>query len=325
MKSSMARPWRIEYEGALYHVFSRGNNQQDIFVTDDDRYLFLDTIGQMSERFDNDIFAYVLMDNHYHLLLRTPIANLSRSMQWLGTTYTRRFNLDHFQSGHLFQGRYKSILVENDAYLMQLSYYIHNNPLRAGIVKRLIDYRWNSYPAYAYNRRHPNWLDKDLILSQIHGENKHRQYREKSQKYSDEHRRLWEDIRHGFIYGSEKFVKRIKDRYIVSEPDPAIPQQKSILKSTDPVQFLAKASKVLQCGLERIKNCARISESDKLNRDILLFLLWQEGKYTNIQIGTLLGLTHSAVSRRVAITRKKIELEQSLNKRIITIKSQIKF
>ena len=118
----MARPWRIEYGGALYHVFSRGNNQQDIFITDDDRYLFLDTIGQMSERFDTDIFAYVLMGNHYHLLLRTQKANLSRSMQWFGTTYTRRFNLDHFQSGHLFQGRYKSILVENDAYLMQLSY-----------------------------------------------------------------------------------------------------------------------------------------------------------------------------------------------------------
>ena len=320
----MARPWRIEYEGALYHVFSRGNKQQDIFVTDDDRYLFLDTIGQMSERFDNDIFAYVLMDNHYHLLLRTPKANLSRSMQWLGTTYTRRFNLDHFQSGHLFQGRYKSILVENDAYLMQLSYYIHNNPLRAGIVKRLIDYRWSSYPAYAYNRRHPNWLDKDLILSQIHGENKHRQYRENSQKYSDEHSRLWEDIRHGFIYGSEKFVKRIKDRYMVSEPDAAIPQQKSIIKGTDPVQLLKKASKVLRCDLERIKNSPRVSESDKLNRDILLYWLWQEGQYTNLQIGDLFGLTHSSVSRRVAIIRKKMALEQNFERQIKTIKSQIK-
>ena len=85
--------WWIEYEGALYHVFSLVNKQQNIFLTDDDRYLFLDTIGQMSERFDSDIFTYVLMDNHYHLLLRTPKANLSRSMQWLGTTYTRRYNL----------------------------------------------------------------------------------------------------------------------------------------------------------------------------------------------------------------------------------------
>ena len=88
-------------------------------------------------------------------------------MQWFGTTYTRRFNLEHFQNGHLFQGRFKSILVQNNAYLMQLSYYIHNNPLRAGIVKRLMDYRWSSYPAYAYNRSHPKWLDKKLILSQI--------------------------------------------------------------------------------------------------------------------------------------------------------------
>lgn len=320
----MSRPWRIEYEGALYHVFSRGNNQQDIFVSNDDRYLFLDTIGQMSERFDIDIFSYVLMDNHYHLLLRTPKANLSRSMQWLGTTYTRRFNLEHFQSGHLFQGRFKSILVQNDAYLMQLSYYIHRNPLRAGIVKRLMDYRWSSYPAYAYDRRHPKWLNKDLILSQIHGENKQRQYREMSQKYSDENRRIWEDIRHGFIYGSKKFVKRIKVRYIDSEPDPAIPQQKSVQKSTDPVQFLYKASKALQCDLERMKNCARISESDKLNRDILLYWLWQEGQYTNLQIGELFDLTHSSVSRRVTIIRKKMALEQNFQSQIEAIKSQIK-
>jgi len=320
----MARPWRIEYEGALYHVFSRGNNQQDIFVTDDDRYLFLDTIGQMSERCDTEIFAYVLMDNHYHLLLRTPKANLSRSMQWLGTTYTRRFNLDHFQSGHLFQGRFKCILVQNDAYLMQLSYYIHNNPLRAGMVKRLMDYRWSSYPAYAYNRRHPNWLDKDLILSQIHGENKHRQYREKAQKYSEEHRRIWEDVRHGFLYGSRKFAQRIKDRYMVSKPDPAIPQQISLIKDSDPVELLGKASKILKCDLETIKNSPRVRESDKVNRDILLYLLWQEGKYTNLLIGNLLGLTHSAVSRRIAITKKKMALEQNFEKQVETIKSLIK-
>jgi len=320
----MARPWRIEYEGALYHVFSRGNNQQNIFVTNNDRYLFLETLGQMSERFDNDIFAYVLMRNHYHLLLCTPKANLSRSMQWLGTTYTRRFNLDHFQSGHLFQGRYKSILVENDAYLMQLSYYIHNNPLRAGRVKRLIDYRWSSYPAYAYNRRHPNWLDKNLIRSQIHGENKHRQYREKSQKYSDENRRIWENIRHGFIYGSQKFVKRIKDYYITGEPDPAIPQQKSITKDSDPVELLSKASKILQCNLQRLKTSPRVNQTDKTKRDILIYLLWQQGQFTNLQIGDLFGLTHSSVSRRVTIIRKKMALEQNFYRHIKAIKSQIK-
>ena len=320
----MARPWRIEYEGALYHVFSRGNNRQDIFVTDDDRRQFLDTIGQMSERFDNRIFAYVLMDNHYHLLLRTSRANLSKSMQWLGTTYSRRYNLKHFQSGHLFQGRFKSILVENDSYLMQLSFYIHSNPLRAGIVRRLINYRWSSYPAYAYNRRHPDWLDKDLILSQIPGENKYQCYREESQKYLAENSSILEDIRHGFIYGSKKFVKKIKDRYMTGEPDPAIPQQKSILKDSDPVAFSNRAVRILQCDLERIKNASRVSQSDKIKRDILLYLLWQQGSYTNNQIGAIVGLTDSAVSRRIGITRKKTALGGDFARQVEAIKSLIK-
>ncbi len=320
----MARPWRIEYEGALYHVFSRGNKKQNIFFDNDDRCLFLDTIGQMSERFDNNIFAYVLMDNHYHLLLRTPKANLSRSMQWLGTTYTRRFNLKHLQSGHLFQGRYKSILVQNDTYLMQLAHYIHNNPLRAGIVKRLIDYPWSSYPAYAYNRRHPKWLNKDLILSQIQGANVQRQYREQMQQYSDEKEHIWDNIHHGFIYGSEKFVNRIKERYIVSEPDPAIPQQKSVAKSTDPQQFLEKALVVLSFDLERMKKAARVSNDDKLHRDILIYWLWQQGHYTNTQIANLLGLTHSSVSRRVSIIKKKTTQDPNFRRRVKTLKSQIK-
>jgi len=111
---------------------------------------------------------------------------------------------------------------------------------------------------------------------------------------------------------------------MVSEPDPAIPQQKSIQKSTDPVQLLNKASEVLQCDLGKIKDCAGISESDKLNRDILLYWLWQEGKYTILQIGELFGLTHSSVNRRVTIIREKVALEQNFLRQIETIKSQIK-
>lgn len=99
----MARPLRIEYEGAYYHVLSRGNKQQAIFQSDNDRRTFLSTLGRMSERFEVDIFAFVLMDNHYHLLFRTNRPNLSKSMQWLGTTYTTIFNLSHSQKGHLFQ------------------------------------------------------------------------------------------------------------------------------------------------------------------------------------------------------------------------------
>ena len=132
----MSRAWRIEYPGALYHVLSRGNERRDIFVDDDDRCMFLDTLGEMVERFELDIAAYVLMGNHYHLLLRTHRANLSKSMQWFGVTYTNRFNSLNSHSGHLFQGRFKSMIVQNDAYLLRLSYYIHRNPVRAGMVER---------------------------------------------------------------------------------------------------------------------------------------------------------------------------------------------
>jgi putative transposase len=121
----MARAWRIEYEGALYHVLSRGNERRDIFFDDEDRTLFLTGLAEAGERFAVDVLAYVLMGNHYHLLLRTRRAKLSKAMQWLGLSYTTRFNFKQSRSGHLFQGRFKSMLVENDACLLQLSYYIH--------------------------------------------------------------------------------------------------------------------------------------------------------------------------------------------------------
>ena len=104
----------------------------------------------MSERFAMSVYAYVLMGNHYHLVVKTERANLKKAMHWFGTTYTQRFNFRHSRKGHLFQSRCKSILVQNDACLVQLSYYIHRNPLKAGVVKRLADYRWSSYLAYAY-------------------------------------------------------------------------------------------------------------------------------------------------------------------------------
>lgn len=131
----MARPWRIEYEGAYYHILLQGNDRKEIFYGDEDKTLFLETVGEMSDRFEVDVFAFVLMSNHYHLLLRTRLANLSKAMQWLGLIYSRRFNNRHGRSGHLFQGRFKSIVVENEAYMIELSCYIHRNPVRAGMAQ----------------------------------------------------------------------------------------------------------------------------------------------------------------------------------------------
>lgn len=320
----MARQLRIEYDGALYHVMSRGNEQREIILGDEDRFSFLDCLREMSDRFEVDIFAYVLMDNHYHMLLRTNKANLSKSMQWLGTTYTRRFNLRHSRSGHLFQGRFKGILVESDAYMMQLSCYIHRNPLRAGIVGRLADYRWSSYPAYAYKKKHQDGLDTDFILSQFNVKDKHKAYREKVQRYSDEKNRIWENVRHGLIYGTQNFIDRIKSDYLSNKPNTDIPQHNRLLRDEDPCALLNKAAAILNCKIADLKGCPRVAAADKDKRDIMIYLLWETGKYTNMRIGNLFGLTYSSISRRVNITKSRIAGGDQIRGRYQLLKSQIK-
>ena len=313
----MSRPWRIEYEGALYHLLSRGNEGKDIFVEDDDRLSFLDTIEQMSQRFEIDVFAYVLMSNHYHLLVRTRWANLKKAMHWFGTTYTQRFNWRHFRSGHLFQGRYKSIIVQNEAYLLQLSYYIHRNPLRAGIVKRLADYRWSSYKVYAYDRKTPKWLSTDLILSQFEGEQDlYKSYREKVQKYAKEEKRLFEDLRHGLIIGSQQFVEKIRKKYLPSNLDSAMPQQSQLATAVDLENFLVQAEMQLDCNIADFVQAGRLSGVDKEKRDLLLYFIWQAGHLSNEQIGKLFGISYSAVSHTVRSFKAKLKKDQELDAKL---------
>lgn len=321
----MSRAWRIEYPGALYHVLSRGNDRRDIFVDDDDRRLLLDTLREMAERFELDIAAYVLMGNHYHLLLRTRRANLSKSMQWFGVTYTNRFNSLNSHNGHLFQGRFKSMIVQNDGYLLRLSYYIHRNPVRAGVVERLADYSWSSYANYAYGKKGPDWLNTELLLSQfVNVNDPHRAYRQAAQTYSKEEHLLWEDLRHGFILGGKQFVETIKTAYLPAAPHKEIPHQKKVACDVDPEVLLAKAATVLGADLKRFKNSGKVSAQDVLDRDLLIFLVWQLGQQTNQQIGDLFGLTYSAVSRRVSIFKNLMRLDNQLRRKLEQVKSRIK-
>jgi len=320
----MARPWRIEFEGALYHVLSRGNEQKDIFWDNQDRESFLNCLGEVSARFETDIFAYVLMDNHYHILLRTNRANLSKAMQWLGATYTRRFNNKHLRTGHLFQGRFKNIIVQNDAYLMQLSCYIHRNPLRAGMVKRLADYTWSSYPAYAYGKVHLKWLNLNLILAQFSTKERHRLYREKVQRYSKEEKRLWEDFRHGLYLGTREFVEDLKSTFLPDSLHAEVPQQAKLLRLSNPKVLLEKAARILDCNVADYRSSLRISEPHRDNRDLLIYLLWETGLYKNQEIGELFGLTYSSISRRVNITRSRTSNDSKFKQQFKQLKSQIK-
>jgi len=161
----MARPIRLEFPNALYHVMSRGNGGESIFVDDSDRQQFLDLLAALIKCYDAICYAYCLMDNHYHLLIETPKGNLSQIMRGLNGRYTRFFNKTRQQMGHVFQGRYKAIIVQKDSYLLELSRYIILNPVRAGVVVAPEYYSWSSYGATIGLRACPEWLAVNNLLS----------------------------------------------------------------------------------------------------------------------------------------------------------------
>ena len=165
----MARPLRIEFPGATYHVTSRGDRREPIYRDDADRVAQLQVVGAAMDRFEAKVLAYCLMGNHYHLIVHTPQANLSALMRQLNGVYTQVFNRRHRQVGHLFQGRFKAILVDTDAYLLALCRYVERNPVAAGLVASPGDWAWSSYRAHVGRADAPPWLDTAALYAQLLG------------------------------------------------------------------------------------------------------------------------------------------------------------
>lgn len=172
----MSRPLRIEYEGAWYHVMNRGANRCKIFLDYECYQIFLTLFAEITDIFGIEIHAYCLMENHYHLLLHTPRGNLSRVMRHLDGVYTQRFNRLVRRDGSLFRGRYKALLVETDAYLLQVRRYIHLNPAAKNNSIKAEDYKWSSYFGYLDDKECPEWLHTNEILEQINGKVAYQQY-----------------------------------------------------------------------------------------------------------------------------------------------------
>ncbi len=163
----MARPLRLELAGGLYHVTSRGDRREDIYVDDDDREEWLSLLGRVCNRFNWRCHVYCLMDNHYHIVIETAEANLSKGMRQLNGVYTQYYNRRHNRVGHVFQGRFKGILVEQDIYLLELSRYVVLNPLRAHMVKNIEEWRWSSYHIMTGQSLAPAWLEINWVLGQF--------------------------------------------------------------------------------------------------------------------------------------------------------------
>lgn len=203
----MARPLRLEYPGAVYHVTSRGNARQNIVADDRDRTLFLDRLAQVIDRFGWRCHAYCLMDNHYHLLIETPKPNLSQGMRQLNGTYTQAVNRRHQRVGHLFQGRFTAILVEKEAHLLELCRYVVLNPVRAKVVTHPQRWTWSSYRRTVGARPAPTWLTTDWILGQFGLRQREAQVRYRAfVEDGREGPRPWDKLKGQIYLGSEAFI-----------------------------------------------------------------------------------------------------------------------
>jgi REP element-mobilizing transposase RayT len=206
----MSRPLRIEFSGAFYHVTSRGNERKAIFYSDEDRLIFLDVLAEVCRRFNWIVHAYCQMDNHYHLLVETPDGNLSKGMRHLNGVYTQRFNRKQNRIGHIFQGRYKAILVDKDSYLLELARYIVLNPVRARMLKSAEDWPWSSYRATAGLCATPDWLYTEWLLGMFSDAENNKQkacvrycqFVEQGMGQSSP----WEQLKNQIYLGSDAFV-----------------------------------------------------------------------------------------------------------------------
>ena len=208
----MARPLRIEYPGAVYHITSRGNAREAIFVSDEDRRKFLEVLASAVEKYNWLCHTFCLLDNHYHLIIETLDPNLSLGMRQLNGVYTQAFNRAHQRVGHVFQGRYKAIMVEKDSHLLELCRYVVLNPVRAGMAAKPGEWKWSSYRSTAYAGKVPECLTTDWVLGQFSEERTtaRKRYRKFVAEGMAGKEQPWEKLVGQVFLGSEKFVARMQ-------------------------------------------------------------------------------------------------------------------
>jgi putative transposase len=311
----MARPLRLEFEGAIYHLLGRGNARQRIFASERDRLEFVKLLEASAKRFDVAVLAFVLMGNHFHLMAQTRRANLSRWMHWFMVSYTVYFNWRHGRGGHLFQGRYKSFLVEDGEYLLGLSRYLHLNPVRGVVLgagtpaqrrDRLRGYAWSSYRGYAGLAKAFAFIEEDLVLGELQASrNKERQrYRRFVEKgLLRDIENPFEAVRWQAVLGSESFARKMQDR--ISEMTrhgrevTAVRRGAKRIEPLDVIRLVAQSFGVSEdilvgrggYGLEA--------------RNVAMAMVWEKCALSLREIGQLFGgIDYSAVAQRIGRINK---------------------
>lgn len=321
----MSRPARIEYPGAFYHVMNRGRGRGDIFLGEEYFANFLSVLSEAVERFGIKLHAYCLMTNHYHLLISTPDGNLQRAMRHIGGVYTQRYNKLQQTDGSLFKGRYKSILIDSDEYLLHVSKYIHLNPIDARVVKKLSDYRWSSYPAFIKKNKVEKWLSVDEVYNQLTVKrNKARRYREyvEEVEVGEDIKAFYSKSRLSPILGDQSFAESVLAEDLSKNIE--VPRYSRLVgrpSIDDIVEVVALAYKV------NVKSVLEIRKGRGLKntpRKMAMYLAQYLGDYKLTEIALHFGLRHyggvasavNAVKGEINSDRHTMKIFNSIIKRL---------
>ena len=315
----MARQLRIEYEGAFYHVTSRGNQRGRIFWGDNDRKRLKTILERTKERYGYLLHGYVLMPNHYHLLIETPHANIKQIMQNINTSYTVFVNKKYQRAGHLFQGRYKAFIVDKDRYLLELGRYIHLNPVRARMVRSPEDFRWSSFGDYMKGRNDGlvNTDDTLAYFSKKRG-TAIRRYKEFVHERIDERSPL--EYATGSLLGDEGFRERVV-KYLRILPDQsAVPEIRNVrnkVEINDVVRGVAKYFGLPETDLLRRRR------RTKGERKIAVYLSKILSGRKNVEIGSMFGITLQAVTNILTSIEERIAQDSKFGLQIIRLREKV--
>jgi putative transposase len=314
----MARPLRLAFAGGVSHVTARGNERKAIVRDEVDRARFVDTLAAMLDRYRVRCHAWVLMTNHYHLLLETPSPNLSPALRYLNGVYTQAFNRRHRRVGHLFQGRFQAIVVEKDAYLLELCRYVVLNPVRAGVVPAPRAYPWSSYRATAGLTEAPAWLTVDWVWEQCG----HRrsaaqtQYRQFVAEGIRQPRRPWEQVVGQIYLGGEAFVRRVQQHRVPQVEEGEIPRSQRQPCWLSPEAVLQR---VAQGYGVRVADLLRPTRRPSEARQVALYGLRRWAGEGLPAIARRTGIGYSAVSRRVSAVAQRLAEERGLRARLAAL------
>jgi REP element-mobilizing transposase RayT len=310
----MARPLRITYPGAVYHVTARGNARQVIGRDEADRQRFVATLADTVTQYRVRCHAWVLMPNHYHLLLETPEANLSAALRHLNGVYTQAFNRRHRRVGHLFQGRFTAILVEKERYFLALCRYLVLNPVRAQLVRHPRAWRWSSYRATSGEEPPPPWLTTTWLLGQFgqHRGRAQRAYRQFVEAGLQHPASPWGQLSGQIYLGSEAFRRRVQ-QWVRRRDDPEIPQGQRRPGRPAPERLLQRVAAVYRVASATLLHPRRRPSEA---RQVALYLLRQEAGLGLQAIAKRFGVGYSAVSHRLSAVRSRLAGDPAFKARV---------